>query len=87
MKSLLRAGAAIAIVVLTSDARADEPPAPPPPGVVLVSEVLFGRSVTAIGDGRELALRGLPEIRQPQWTGPDPPKPPPFHVRFFRITF
>jgi hypothetical protein len=86
MKSLLRAGAAIAIVVLTSDARADEPPAPPP-GVVLVSEVLFGRSVTAIGDGRELALRGLPEIRQPQWTGPDPPKPPPFHVRFFRITF
>jgi hypothetical protein len=85
MKSLLRAGAAIAIVVLTSDARADEPPAPP--GVVLVSEVLFGRSVTAIGDGRELALRGLPEIRQPQWTGPDPPKPPPFHVRFFRITF
>jgi hypothetical protein len=53
----------------------------------MITQVLFGRSVTAIGNGRELALRGLPDLRPPQWTGPDPPKPPAFHVRLFRVTF
>ena len=84
MKSLLRAGAAIVVFAFGSDARADEPP---PAGVVMITEVLFGRSVTAIGGGRELALRGLPDLRPPQWTGPDPPKPPALHVRLFRLTF
>jgi hypothetical protein len=85
MRSVLRAGVALVVFAFGSEARADDPP--PPPGLVMITQVLFGRSVTAIGNGRELALRGLPDLRPPQWTGPDPPKPPAFHVRLFRVTF
>ena len=59
----------------------------PASGTAPYVDALLGRSFVSITNGRELAPRGLPELRQPQWTGPDPPKPPPMHVRVLRITF
>lgn len=84
MKSLLRASLVVAVLVSAPDASAEEPP---PRAVVLAMEVLFGRSFVSITGSPDLVLRGIPELRQPQWTGPDPPKAPPFHVRLLRITF
>jgi hypothetical protein len=86
--------AALSVFVLlgATDAHADELAAPivvarPPHGVTLLMEVLFGRSFRAITNGRELAVGGVPELRQPQWTGLEAPRPPPLYVRLVRITF
>jgi hypothetical protein len=84
MKSLLLSALVMTVVVFAPDASAEEEP---PRGVSLAMEVVFGRSFVSVTGSPDLVLRGLPELRQPQWTGPDPPKPPPFHVRLLRITF
>jgi hypothetical protein len=84
MKSLLVASLAVTVLALAPDASAEERP---PQGVSLAMEIVFGRSFVSVTGAPDLVLRGLPELRQPQWTGPDPPKPPTFHVRLLRITF
>jgi hypothetical protein len=84
MKSLLHASVVVTILAIAPDASAE---GEPPQGVALAMEVIFGRSFVSVSGSPDLVLRGLPELRQPQWTGPDPPKPPTFHVRLLRITF
>jgi hypothetical protein len=91
-RSLAFAVVATLVSCTTTDASADESAAPiriapPSRGVALVMEILFGRSFHAISHGRELAIRGMPDLRQPQWTGLEPPRPPALYVRLVRITF
>jgi hypothetical protein len=85
MKSLLFASLVTLPLALSADASAEE--SAPPQSVTLAMEVVFGRSFASITCTPELVQRGLPDLRQPQWTGPDPPKPPALHVRLLRITF
>jgi hypothetical protein len=85
MRWLLFASLVLVTVAFSANASADEPA--PPQSVSLAMEVLFGRSFASITCTPELVQRGIPELRHPQWTGPDPPKPPALHVRFLRITF
>jgi hypothetical protein len=76
-----------AIMAVARDASADELATPPPRTVSMMMQVIFGRPFASVRGSPELILRGLPELRQPQWWGPDPPKPPVLHVRLLRITF
>lgn len=82
------------VVSAPETARAeDEPPrvvltvTHAPPSLVLLLSALFGRSCLSLTNGRELAPRGSPALRHPDWIGPEPPKPPALHARLLRITF
>ena len=58
-----------------------------PGGLGYLMGAIVGRSWIAITPGRELAHRGVPTLRQPEWTGPDPARPPPIYARVLRVTF
>jgi hypothetical protein len=56
-------------------------------GLLLVAGAVLGRSSITFTHGRELAPRGVPLHRQPEWTGPEPPRPPALHAKFLSLTF
>jgi hypothetical protein len=56
-------------------------------GLMLAAGAILGRTSLTVSHGRESAPSGSPSHRQPEWTGPEPPKPPPLHAKFLSITF